>query len=448
MFYEYVWTPVGISALIATILFFFSLTVAWWLQPPSDIPPYATKIRGKIYDLRNFQHPGGNSALALARGRDATVLFDSYHVWNEAHEAVLKKLPVLGGAHDPDYKPLSDFHKDLKKLARQYAKESGQKRLKITWGRFCLCVMLVPCYVATAIAYFKLSYWGLLWPVFTMLLGLQLSHDGSHFSVSRIPWINRLLTWTSVWPWVYNPGLWMGQHVVQHHVYTNDHKDPDLYHAHPLSRTAAFFKWRPWMILMQSATLVIQPFIATLTLSSGLGIKAIASVTPELFAVLWHFAPETLFYIFGTTLTWVWPIFYKSIHGLWLPIAGAAISSVWFIAITQVSHLQDGCFNAQGSWAKRQVASTKDYSQDSRITSVLSGGLNTQALHHVLPVVHSSHYTDLYPHFRKVCQQHNVRILEMPSLWHGIAGWMKRQWRLSFPNAVEPPPAQNKAHNE
>ena len=38
-----------------------------------------TRINGKHYDLRAFEHPGGSTALRLAHGRDATVLFNMHH---------------------------------------------------------------------------------------------------------------------------------------------------------------------------------------------------------------------------------------------------------------------------------------------------------------------------------------------------------------------------------
>merc|ERR1719506_1835467 len=38
-------------------------------------------VHGKRYDLSSFmdRHPGGPEALALGRGRDCTVLFETYH---------------------------------------------------------------------------------------------------------------------------------------------------------------------------------------------------------------------------------------------------------------------------------------------------------------------------------------------------------------------------------
>jgi fatty acid desaturase (delta-4 desaturase) len=53
--------------------------------------------RGKAYDLASFipNHPGGEWLINLAVQRDATALFESYHLRCETAAAVFGKLPVL-----------------------------------------------------------------------------------------------------------------------------------------------------------------------------------------------------------------------------------------------------------------------------------------------------------------------------------------------------------------
>jgi fatty acid desaturase (delta-4 desaturase) len=55
--------------------------------------------RGVAYDLASFipHHPGGAWLINLAVGRDATALFESYHLRCEAAAAVFGKLPQLQG---------------------------------------------------------------------------------------------------------------------------------------------------------------------------------------------------------------------------------------------------------------------------------------------------------------------------------------------------------------
>ena len=38
-----------------------------------------TKIHGKMYDLTNFNHPGGSIPLHLINGEDSTCMFETYH---------------------------------------------------------------------------------------------------------------------------------------------------------------------------------------------------------------------------------------------------------------------------------------------------------------------------------------------------------------------------------
>ena len=58
--------------------------------------------------------------------------------------------------------------------------------------------------------------------------GLNVQHDANHGAVSRNPRVNRLLGLTQ--SWIGGSSVsWIHQHVVQHHVHTNDlHLDPDI----------------------------------------------------------------------------------------------------------------------------------------------------------------------------------------------------------------------------
>jgi|LauGreDrversion2_3_1035106.scaffolds.fasta_scaffold274742_1 Cytochrome b5-like Heme/Steroid binding domain len=55
-----------------------------------------TLLHGKTYDFTNFKHPGGQVAIALAHGRDATEMFEVMHQFcsKEKLQAILKKYEV------------------------------------------------------------------------------------------------------------------------------------------------------------------------------------------------------------------------------------------------------------------------------------------------------------------------------------------------------------------
>merc|ERR1719203_622211 len=106
------------------------------------------------------------------------------------------------------------------------------------------------------------------------------------------------------------------------------------------------------------------------------------------------------------------------------------VSSFLFDFFTQVSHLQEECFvdekeRSKLSFAKRQVTSSMDFAPDSSVWGHLSGGLNTQAIHHCFPSVSAMHLRALYPTFRQVCLKHNVALKEATSLSAFVWGFVK-----------------------
>merc|ERR1719453_2724588 len=66
-------------------------------------------------------------------------------------------------------------------------------------------------------------------PCFYWQLGSACMHDGSHFSLSEKPWVNRLFA--ILGGAHMSPLSWQTQHSIGHHMYTSmAGSDPDLYH--------------------------------------------------------------------------------------------------------------------------------------------------------------------------------------------------------------------------
>jgi len=101
-----------------------------------------------------------------------------------------------------------------------------------------------------------------------------------------------------------------------------------------------------------------------------------------------------------------------------------AVSSLLFMTVTQISHIQEECQQeasiAETDPYKRQALTSLDYSTDSLLNHFIFGGLNTQSLHHVLPSIACVHYRALYPAFLAVCKKHNCEPVVVPSFWHAV----------------------------
>jgi fatty acid desaturase len=115
--------------------------------------------------------------------------------------------------------------------------------------------------------------------------------------------------------------------------------------------------------------------------------------------------------------------------------APIAISSMEFLCFTQVSHVQPEVQVAEDHPAddffKHQALTSVDYSCTSKFWSIMSGGLNTQSLHHCCPNVSSCHYSELFPKFEKIANKHGVQIAKRRNLLHSITSSCGYVWKIN-----------------
>ena len=86
---------------------------------PKAAPPDVWIIHGESFDFRLFQHPGGALALSLGRGRDATELFESHHLFSDRHRRALERhrLPAQSALLLAPPEPL---YEELKRRVRAH----------------------------------------------------------------------------------------------------------------------------------------------------------------------------------------------------------------------------------------------------------------------------------------------------------------------------------------
>jgi len=199
-------------------------------------------IHNKRYDLRGFvnQHPGGIDAISLGQGRNCTALWESYHsLANEklVHATLARYYVEDAPAEAPDFDDTFEwqdtpFYNTLKLRVRAHFKNQqsvlgGHHADLFQWLQLSTFV------VASGVA-----LWGFMHADVLSMLVLPLCywwgpspcmHDGSHFSLSRTPWVNRFLA--NIGGAHMSLFSWYHQHVIGHHIHTNmAGRDPDLYH--------------------------------------------------------------------------------------------------------------------------------------------------------------------------------------------------------------------------
>jgi len=414
-------------------------------------------VHGRKYNLAQFMkiHPGGEHVLQKGKGSDITGLFESYHVFID-REALLRTLDQYEIVEKGQKKseplakafPADPFHEDLKQMARDHFKvQPGKGRPqdgahKMTYERLALGGLVwVALMYLTYVMLATEAHWTI--PLISLCatyLTANVMHDASHNALVMPPRLNWAAQWLG-FPWHLNVSAWHIQHVVSHHVHTNGEEDVDLYHFNPL------------IILQKGVGSVseglhfLRLFFMCATVYPHLAIVVpygvlVGQVDPMNGHKMYdHFKDAepyrkqlrksmaveaiALFGFFCLVCS-----FLGLAKGMSFYLAISAVSSYIFCFLTQVSHLQEECFldaKAQEklTFMQYQASTSMDFCPESAIWGHVSGGLNTQAIHHCLPPISAMHLRFLYPKFRQVCKKHGVQLKESPSMSQFVWGFIQ-----------------------
>eukprot|EP00761_Pharyngomonas_kirbyi_P001729 gb/GECH01001733.1/.p1 GENE.gb/GECH01001733.1/~~gb/GECH01001733.1/.p1 ORF type:complete len:439 (+),score=53.13 gb/GECH01001733.1/:1-1317(+) len=389
-------------------------------------------IEGEAYDLRNFPHPGGPMAVDLGRGRDATVLFHSYHPFTSKPRQVLQKYKVPG-IRTQDYIPPSEemngwrdslnhseFGQDVVRRVRSYFQR--KTTTKATYRRW-MEISVMSIIVMSLLPWFIHGYYFsvMLFPFFLFILIINTFHDAAHFALSEKWYINAAFTY--LYPFFYPPETWYLQHVVSHHT------QPNLYGADPdISHIPAVLKMHPiqtrllWHSLQYIYVLFLWSVMLPLHhLSSAVRIlftDSYMGVVP----VITMSMPRKIYLmadrIFWCVMTFAWPFLVPAMPSEWrrqciFSLVPNLTLSFCLMATISVNHLADHThkFKETRDWFTHQVRTAFTYAADSQLCFFLTGGLNFQIEHHLFPSVNHCHMFDLHQIVRQCCRDHGIPYL-------------------------------------
>lgn len=186
-------------------------------------------VHGRVVNITEFarRHPGGDIIL-LAAGKDATVLFETYHP-RGVPTSLLDKLQVgkmkEGDLPSSFYSWDSDFYKTLRNRVVERLNERNLPRR----GGYEIWIkavfLLVGFWFSLYNMFFTETYWvAALWSVsmgvFAAFIGTCIQHDGNHGAFSTSKGLNKVAGWTL--DMIGASGFtWEFQHMLGHHPYTN-----------------------------------------------------------------------------------------------------------------------------------------------------------------------------------------------------------------------------------
>eukprot|EP00581_Thalassiosira_minuscula_P012720 CAMPEP_0183711802 /NCGR_PEP_ID=MMETSP0737-20130205/7192_1 /TAXON_ID=385413 /ORGANISM="Thalassiosira miniscula, Strain CCMP1093" /LENGTH=538 /DNA_ID=CAMNT_0025940369 /DNA_START=153 /DNA_END=1769 /DNA_ORIENTATION=- len=348
-----------------------------------------------VLDITNFaaKHPGGDLIL-LAAGKDASVLFETYHPRGVPHSLV-KKLQIgvmeKGSFADSFYSWNSDFYKVLKKRVVERIEERGLNRrgsveiwIKALFLLTGFWFSLLQMY--TNSNFFVAMAWSITMGSFAAMIGTNIQHDGNHGAFAQSKFMNKCAGWTldmigaSAFTWEF-------QHMLGHHPYTNvldgveemkkeegvdckieekdQESDPDVFSSFPLMRMHPFHT-PAWFHRYQH---IYAPFLfALMTLAKVFQQDYEVAVSKRLYHIdaqarygsiwnvfrFWSMKFITMIYMMGLPI-----YFHGAAKGMALFVIGHLACGELLATMFIVNHVIEGV-----SYAKKDLQGVKEDGND------------------------------------------------------------------------------------
>lgn len=406
------------------------------------------QVDGVLYDamaLANI-HPGGELFVKAFGGIDASEAFLSYHRREFPHNKYTE-LKVGSAASkktnkyaDKEYLELCALVEQVLPRHKSFAPMSYYLKVFVILG---LSVGLEVYIHRTAqYKWYLTAPLGLLFA----LIGLNVQHDANHGAVSRNPIINRALGFSQ--NWIGGSAVdWIHQHVVQHHVNTNDvDHDPDIIGNpylrfnpnKPLTKIHGFqYMYMFVLLALFGFTYIADSFVHNtnrfhFTAYSKLlnSTQLVEQGTILFFVSRWLVLPFLLSQAgFLTTLLNVCPLF----------IVGGYYLSFFFVMSHNFEgvHMFDEKFlkDKEQSFLRKQAMTSSNVG--GAFLCTINGGLNYQIEHHLFPRISHVHFPTIAPIVREFCKSRNIPYVHFPTIWDNFTSCSRHMYQMGSKAAPE-----------
>lgn len=256
---------------------------------------------------------------------------------------------------------------------------------------------------------------------FTAFIGVNISHDAIHGSLSKSKRVNKILSYTFNLIGA-NAYMWGIMHNIVHHTYTNieghdgDITSVPILRMSPHQKLRKIHKHQYWYAflfygLASLSWVLIKDYVKFFT-------KKIGNYDNKSHPKIEYF--NLFFYKFlYYTLFLVLPIIL--LNALWWQVIlgfllfhfceGITIAIIFMLAHeVEETHfpLPDESGNIENSWAVHQLYTTANFGTDSNLLSFFCGGLNFQVEHHLYPRVCHIHYKAISGIVEKTAKEYGL----------------------------------------
>ncbi len=398
----------------------------------SPLDAYNIQVNGVVYSAAELakDHPGGEMFVHAFAGRDASEAFLSYHRKAFPHD---KMTFAAVGTAKPN-KP-ADRDEEYLELCRIVEKVLPRNASFATTGYFIKIFAILALtfslegYIHYTHSYFW--YFSAIMGFLYALIGLNIQHDANHGSLSRNPFVNRIFGYTQ--NYIGGSAIdWIHQHVVQHHVETNDvHHDPDIaggtvLRINPLKKVLTHYRLQHIYVFIVIGMFGFSTVVTSCrALINGIRFTPFSKMVTNyryaelssylFFAFRWVYLPLFRGVEEGGVLSWSSLV---STAPLYM-VAGYYLAFFFIIShnFRGVSFFDSSSKNAlgeRGSFLRNQVMSSSNVA--GAFLGFCNGGLNYQIEHHLFPRICNTHYPTIAPLVRSYCLSKGITYKHFPTV--------------------------------
>lgn len=208
-----------------------------------DIKDEFIGIRGKLYNIDNFNHPGGNTFININKGTDATTLFETHHINIKLAEKYLDSIPVVG-EYKPKFKYNFNRYNFIRDKVYNLFKTRKSRMMNIKTKIKLFSYISLSAYLNYKVLQFNsFSLQFIILCIFNSIFNSVLGGFG-HNGLHKLEYSTFLLDFNGL-----STIEWLMEHVSSHHMYTNTKYDHDTISMQPYlnwipSETNSLFNYR------------------------------------------------------------------------------------------------------------------------------------------------------------------------------------------------------------
>lgn len=257
-------------------------------------------------------------------------------------------------------------------------------------------------------------------------VGLCVMHDANHGTFSKLPWVNRLMSY-SMNMIGGSAFTWYVQHNVRHHSFTNIYEMDEDIHDKPFLRLSPEGKLKSYHRFQH---LYAFPLYALSTLSWLLvkDYRQLAEYNKEGITRQHGYSPlRELLVMTFSKLAFVFVLLVLPILAgtpWWVALVGFllmnVIAGLYITIVFQLAHVIEETTQyklpeggrMENTWAIHQLTSTANFACNNRIVTWLVGGLNFQVEHHLFPSISHVHYPEISKIVKQTTQEFDLPYYE------------------------------------